>query len=92
MKQATESLLRILAGMDEELPASISRESALRLVTPLVEELLAINLSKMTSVLYQVDVAEADVQAVFGASSTAELAESLASLLLDRQLKKQRLS
>jgi hypothetical protein len=88
MKEATESLLRILAGMDEELPESISRESALRLVTPLVEELLATNLSKMTSVLYRIDVSEVDVKAVFRASSAAELAGRLASLLLDRQLRK----
>ena len=86
-------LYRQLAGSFEDAPleappGALTLEEVKDFVKTHVERLLDTNPGLLMSILYRIDVAEADVQEVMRSARVDEIADHLADLIVRRQLQK----
>lgn len=77
-----------LAGEDSATVNRPSMEEVRRYVVQQVSMLLKENPALLMSILYRVDVVEADVQATLAYSQPSEIPAELADLLIQRQIQK----
>lgn len=70
---------------------ALSLEDVRRFLVQEITRLLDNNPAMLMSILYRVDVAEADVKRVFADASPSELPDRLAGLLIERQMQKLRI-
>lgn len=79
-----------LFGIQIDFPDNLNYayEELYRQLNTQVEELLALNSSKLLSILYQIDIPEKKIRKEADENSERELPEIITELILDRELKK----
>lgn len=88
LPETTSLIKKDMFENQQQLPNIQDFKSLLNLIKEKVKFLISSDLQKLINLLYRLDVAESEVKNAFKLMSEEDIADRIAQLILDREIKK----
>jgi hypothetical protein len=84
----TELVTRLNESLQLSIPSQIGREELLRMLTAYINSILNLNVEKLVSLLYRLDISEKKIRECLAVNAGQDAAPLIAQLIIERQEQK----